>query len=731
MPNIFISYRRQDSGTFTGRIHDHLKAYFGVNNVFRDVYNIPAGSDFRSVLNKEVSNCDIFLVIIGPHWLNITGLSGSRRLDDPNDFVRVEVESALHNPNILVVPVLVDNASMPTEGELPEGLKELAYRNAVKVRTDPDFPHDMEILVRQLKRSKSKPISRILWSVIVFALLLFTGTTLFSFTKGFLANASTVTPAELERSPTTQNLIPSTEPEISFTVTTQINEALEIVEIATPVPTVEPVGPDEIMVLVAQIDGAEDGGVSQDIINDLERRFKDELPNTANIRNVHIRKYEDIIRTKEEASQIAEQYHAVILIWGDYDNDVARITVQLGSLTSRPDLLIDRDILDRTVTVRVKMANVHEETLAYPILTTLSFLYSAENNFIETIRLIMALNLLEANRPQIDEGSIATHLHKASLSFLSDKEYAIGEVSKAINSDANNPLLYMFRGLLYQEIGDFSQSDLDTSTALKMAPEGWVMPYHINGIESLILNDPTKGIEAYSRIIEKRSDDWLPYNQRGYLYILAGQSELALGNIEKSFELYELARLDIEKSIKLGPDAEWPYMWATLIALRQGRINDISVPLQVISQTKQSDFIKNLMTTMYGEEKATLLGYSMSTMEQLSKGQFLFAIQYADAVLAVMPNYAEMHLLKGLSYCNLDDYVNAEAAYTEGLNKDPSFTILYLLRAEVRGEPGNSEGAGEDLVTFVQQSPLYEDMKDYLAATQSEQYSCKQLISSE
>jgi len=78
-------------------------------------------------------------------------------LDDPNDFVRIEVESALRNPSVLVIPVLVDNANMPVAEQLPDSLEELAYRNAVKVRTDPDFPHDMDMLIRQLKSSKRTP----------------------------------------------------------------------------------------------------------------------------------------------------------------------------------------------------------------------------------------------------------------------------------------------------------------------------------------------------------------------------------------------------------------------------------------------------------------------------------------------------------------------------------------------------------------------------------------------
>lgn len=712
MTRIFISYRRQDSGTFTGRIHDQLKASFGVSNVFRDVYNIPAGSDFRSVLSKEVGKCDIFLAIIGPHWVNITDSSGNRRLDEPNDFVRIEVESALKNPKTLVVPVLVDNASMPTAEELPANLKELAYRNAVKVRTDPDFPHDMEVLVRQLKHSKPRPISHALWPVLVAILLLFAGLVLF---PGF-KNVLTAIPAITDKATAIEPLL--------FTATAQAKNTLEIVETATPASLVEHVGDGEILVVVAQIEqtGSENRDITRTIINDLGQRFEVELP-MANIQNIRIREYKDVIKSKEEASQIAEQTQAVILIWGDYDNDAARITVQLGSLASRPDLLIDREILDRTVTVRVKMIDEHEETLAYPVLTILSFLHSSENNFVETIRLFMAFDLLDAVSPEMTGNTVAAHVHKASQAFLSEKEYAIAETEQAIKLDANNPLLYMFRALLCQETGDFLQSNLDLDFALLRAPKGWIMPYHIKGAESLILNDPQKGIEAYSNIIEVKPNDWLPYNQRGYLYMLAGQYELALGNIEKSTQIYELARQDIKKSIELEPDAEWPYMWATLIALRQGRVNDIPALMQHISQSKQSDFIKNLMTTMYGEEKATLLGASMSTMEQLSKRQFLYAIGNADAVLTAMPTYAEMHLLKGLSYCNLGDYQNAESAYTQGLKIDPSFTVLHLLRAEVRSKTGNSSGVTED-EEFVQDN----DLKNYLSSAKLGLSPCKQLV---
>lgn len=186
MPNIFISYRRQDSSLFTGRIHDRLEDEFGDRHVFRDMYDIPAGSDFRTILQKEVSRADIFLAIIGPRWVDITDAQGNRRLDHSDDFVRIEVESALNNPDTLVIPVLVDNALMPVEKELPQSLRELCYRNAVQVRNDPDFPRDMEMLVRQIKRSHFTIPKQWTWAALAFAIFLLAGIFIFPFIQRFI-----------------------------------------------------------------------------------------------------------------------------------------------------------------------------------------------------------------------------------------------------------------------------------------------------------------------------------------------------------------------------------------------------------------------------------------------------------------------------------------------------------------------------------------------------------------
>lgn len=151
---IFISYRRTDSATVTGRIYDRLAAAFGDKSVFRDIDDIPAGKDFRTVLESATGGCDIMLVIIGPQWAGIKDAQGNLRLFDPEDFVRIEVETGLNRKEILVIPVLVTNAFMPPPEELPESLLDIVYRNAVTVRDDPDFNNDIQKLITSINSSR-------------------------------------------------------------------------------------------------------------------------------------------------------------------------------------------------------------------------------------------------------------------------------------------------------------------------------------------------------------------------------------------------------------------------------------------------------------------------------------------------------------------------------------------------------------------------------------------------
>ncbi len=150
MPKIFISYRREDTPYETTMIFDNLQAKFGREHVFMDVDTVPAGVDFRQHLHEAVERCDAILVVIGRGWLDACDTEGNKRLDDPRDFVRIEVEAALQR-GVRTIPVLVRGASVPRPNDLPQSLQELAFRNALEVRAGRDFRNDIGRLIHELE----------------------------------------------------------------------------------------------------------------------------------------------------------------------------------------------------------------------------------------------------------------------------------------------------------------------------------------------------------------------------------------------------------------------------------------------------------------------------------------------------------------------------------------------------------------------------------------------------
>lgn len=171
MKKIFISYRREDSQDVTGRIYDHLSDKFGRQNIFKDVDSIPTGVDFRNHIKNAVKDATISLVIIGPKWLTSKNQEGKKRLFDSNDFVRIEIEHSIRN-NIVTFPVLVGNTQLPDVNDLPKSIQDLVFKNAIRVRPDPDFHADIDRLSKAISktlRSKKKPQKYFFW---IFGLMI-------------------------------------------------------------------------------------------------------------------------------------------------------------------------------------------------------------------------------------------------------------------------------------------------------------------------------------------------------------------------------------------------------------------------------------------------------------------------------------------------------------------------------------------------------------------------------
>jgi len=149
---IFVSYRRDDSSGHAGRLADRLVEHFGRNRIFVDIDTIEPGEDFVTVIENAVGSCEILIAVIGQNWLSAGG--GTGRLDNPNDFVRLEIATALRR-DIRVIPVLVQRANMPKLQDLPEDLVKLARRNAIEL-SDLRWQSDVDQLIDVMERVLAK-----------------------------------------------------------------------------------------------------------------------------------------------------------------------------------------------------------------------------------------------------------------------------------------------------------------------------------------------------------------------------------------------------------------------------------------------------------------------------------------------------------------------------------------------------------------------------------------------
>jgi TIR domain len=151
---IFMSYRREETAYPAGWLYDRLVGHFGRSQVFKDVDSIELGDDFVEVITGAVASCDVLLALIGDRWLTITDTDGRRRLDNANDFVRLEIEAALAR-DVRVIPVLVEGARMPNADELPASMAKLVRRQALELSPS-RFDFDTQRLLRALDRTVSE-----------------------------------------------------------------------------------------------------------------------------------------------------------------------------------------------------------------------------------------------------------------------------------------------------------------------------------------------------------------------------------------------------------------------------------------------------------------------------------------------------------------------------------------------------------------------------------------------
>lgn len=149
MSSIFLSYRKTDSATISGILYERLADYFGPELVFKDIDTIPLGENFKDYISNVIQTCQIVLSVVGPDWLNATDGNGNRRLDNSEDFVRLELEIALQR-KIRIIPVFIRNVKPLAELELPPSISQFVYQQGIFLRHGDDFNRDVQRLIESV-----------------------------------------------------------------------------------------------------------------------------------------------------------------------------------------------------------------------------------------------------------------------------------------------------------------------------------------------------------------------------------------------------------------------------------------------------------------------------------------------------------------------------------------------------------------------------------------------------
>lgn len=687
MPSIFISYRRADSQATTDRIYEHLGRDFGSENVFEDVEQLPAGADFREELTRQITLRDVMLVIIGQQWASITHEEGEKagtpRLLDPDDYVRIEIEAGLAREDMLVIPVLVDDANMPTEAELPPDLRELQFRNAVKIRHNPYFNDDTCRLVDQIKKATGAERNIPKWWLglgIVFVMVIVGGLALVM--TGAFNN-------------------PAASGDATLNVVT--------------LPQIEPFLPDQTGVLIAQIEhiGGEERDVQRFIVDDLKQHFEEDIP----FSRIPIRAYPAIITSDDQARMVAEQAAATAIIWGNYDENRVELEVQVGDLTPYTDLPFTRQAIEEMVNVRVRMRDERTQTLAHAVVAAMNGLVTFTGDNVSQIARNMAV-LEQIDVPAADPvgNSIAAHYHRFILDYIDDIEGAISHLSAAIRLDAGQPALYTARSLGYQRLGLIDEARTDALTARRIGPGDWYAPaMNLSNIAFYLEGDVDNALLYADETLRIIPDDWFAQTLRAMFHYFQGN--------------YEQARVDVEQALTLRPEANYPYIFAVSIALRQGRLADAQVLLDtVLEQFPDPQSAERAISVTLNEDAARnniiplIAGFGNLTLRRWND-----VIAVTGPALADGAELSDFGVLQGIAYCNLGDYAAAEAAYSPGIELDPDFTWLYALRAEVRQKQGNMLGALAD-GAFVLGSDLAEAFAPLIPLIQSGEINCENMF---
>ena len=477
---------------------------------------------------------------------------------------------------------------------------------------------------------------------------------------------------------------------------------------------VEPVEPGEIMVLVAQLEPLPDADATSNparfVANDLKLALEDTVPYST----IRVRTYPDPITSDDAAQQVAEEYGAVVIVWGIYSPEMIELEIQMGATGGFSHLQFERDLLRRTVNVRVHMTNPRRESVAPYVLDVIDILQNAAGDSFAALRTGAMKGVINVVPAEIVGNTVAANMHRAALA--DDPQAALADLKDALALDAGNALLYIYSSIIKQQEGLIDDARRDALTAERIGPPDWSLPLLVQAA----MAEDASVLDLFDKVIAQRPDDWFPYFFRGSIYY---ENDGLIPNA------YALAKTDLDMAISLKPGASFPYVFSALLALHEGRISDAAQMIHVVlTEFPDPDFMKRLIVATFGDQTLSPYTLTLAAFTNLTLGQYTPVIEDTSTGIENFPDVGDLYLMQGIAYCGLGDFAAAESSFSDGLAAQPEFVLLALLRADARLQQANEAGAADDFQA-VRDSALSAPFAPLIQAVQDRTLTCANIFS--
>ncbi len=487
-------------------------------------------------------------------------------------------------------------------------------------------------------------------------------------------------------------------------------------------PFVPSAGDGEIMVMLAVPEFTGDNEADRD--NEITRVLNEDLRQKLEMQidtPLVMRPVPALITSSEEARTWAKEWGATIFIWGSYDENSIELHIDVGNLEKFPHITFDEDFVASTVNVRLRVVDQRSQSIAPHILSMLGLLYGLDGDAYNYMRTVAQFERMgEDPRPELLEGGVSPHIHEAFLLHLEDTGAAIDAANAALELDGSNAFVFSMLSLANARAGNFDAADRDASTALRIGPDGWAVPLYTKSFAALLEGeDQQESVAIFNQIIEMRPDDWYAYALRAGLFFNAG--------------IYVRALEDAEKSIELGPDVSLPYVYATMIAIRQGDLDAArGYANRIVDEYPDPSLLDRVTAATFGDraDPSVILGSSFGWMLVGQPERATADINRLDD--EIVEASADLSFLEGMAACAVEEYAEAEDAFQNAIEADNSFALAHVMYASslgLQGKTGELTDYRNTLIRTLARSPL--EGRDIFQAVRNGDISCGTLFAGE